>query len=264
VPRLDRDGVAIHYEVHGEGPALLLSHGYGASCRMWDGQIGALRDRFRVIVWDMRGHGQSDSPADAQAYSEAATVADMQAILGACDVADAVIAGLSLGGYMSLAFHARHPAKTRALMLFDTGPGFRSDSARTAWNARACARADDLDARGFAALGGSDEVKMSRHRTPAGLARAARGMLTQRDDAVIRSLATIAVPTLVLVGANDANFIAASDYMAVKIPGATKVVIADAGHAANLHQPAAFNRAIDAFLTQPRLAHRSSGRAPAG
>jgi pimeloyl-ACP methyl ester carboxylesterase len=148
-------------------------------------------------------------------------------------------------------------------MLFDTGPGFRSDSARAAWNARACARADDLDARGFAALGGSDEVRISQHRTPLGLARAARGMLTQRDDAVIRSLATIGVPTLVLVGANDANFLAAADYMARKIPVATKLVIADAGHAANLHQPAAFNRAIETFLMQPSLAPRLSGPSPA-
>jgi pimeloyl-ACP methyl ester carboxylesterase len=264
VPRLDRNGVAIHYEVHGDGPALLLSHGYGATCRMWDEQISALRDRVRVIVWDMRGHGQSDAPADEAAYSEAATVADMQAILETCGETDAVIAGLSLGGYMSLAFHARHPAKTRALMLFDTGPGFRSDSARTAWNARACARADDLDARGFAALGDSDEVRISQHRTPAGLARAARGMLTQRDDTVIRSLATIGVPTLVLVGANDTNFLAATDYMAKKIPGATKIVIADAGHAANLHQPVAFNRAIEAFLMRPSFAQPLSGRSPAG
>jgi len=264
VPRLDRDGVAIHYEVHGNGPALLLSHGYAATCRMWDGQIGALRDRFRVIVWDMRGHGQSDSPTEAEAYSEATTVGDMHAILEACGEADAVIAGLSLGGYMSLAFHARHRAKTRALMLFDTGPGFRSDSARAAWNERACARADDLDARGFAALGGSEEVRVSQHRSAVGLARAARGMLTQRDDAVIRSLATIGVPTLLLVGANDTNFLAATDYMAKKIPGATKVVIADAGHAANLHQPAAFNRAIEAFLMRPASVHSLSQRSPAG
>ena len=77
--RLDRDGVAIHYEVHGQGPAILLSHGYSATCRMWDGQIDALRDRFQVIVWDMRGHGQSDYPTDPAAYSEAATVEDMAA-----------------------------------------------------------------------------------------------------------------------------------------------------------------------------------------
>ena len=74
MPMLDRDGVGICYEMHGEGPAILLSHGYSATCRMWDVQVAALRDRFRVIVWDMRGHGQSDVPTDPAAYSEAATV----------------------------------------------------------------------------------------------------------------------------------------------------------------------------------------------
>ena len=68
MPMLDRDGVGIYYEVHGHGPAILLSHGYSATCRMWDGQIAALRDRFRVIVWDMRGHGQSGVPPDPALY----------------------------------------------------------------------------------------------------------------------------------------------------------------------------------------------------
>jgi pimeloyl-ACP methyl ester carboxylesterase len=246
--RLDRDGVAIHYEEHGHGPAILLSHGYSATCRMWDGQIAVLQDRYRVIAWDMRGHGQSDYPTDAAAYSEAATVEDMAAILRACGVQRAVIGGLSLGGYMSLAFHLAHRDMTRALMIFDTGPGYRNADAREAWNQRARQRADELDARGFAALGSSDEVRMSQHRNASGLAGAARGMLTQHDDAVMRSLETIAVPSLVLVGSEDRNFLAATDYMARKIPGATKVVIDGAGHAANLHQPAAFNRAVEAFL----------------
>jgi pimeloyl-ACP methyl ester carboxylesterase len=246
--RLDRDGVAIHYEVHGQGPAILLSHGYSATCRMWDGQVAALADRWRVIVWDMRGHGESDYPADPAAYSEPATVEDMASILAACGEKRAVIGGLSLGGYMSLAFHRAYPAMTRALMIFDTGPGFRNADAREAWNQRSRQRGDDLDARGLWALGTSDEVRMSRHRNASGLAGAARGMLTQRDDAVIRSLETIAVPSLVLVGSEDRNFLAATDYMARKIPGATKVVIGGAGHAANLHQPAAFNQAVTTFL----------------
>ena len=245
---LDRHGVAIHYEVHGRGPAILLSHGYSATCRMWDGQIAALQDRYQLIVWDMRGHGQSDYPNDPAAYSEAATVGDMVAILRVCGVQRAVIGGLSLGGYMSLAFHRAYPAMTRALMIFDTGPGFRKADSREAWNQRARQRADDLDARGLAALGSSDEVRMSQHRDASGLAHAARGMLTQRDDSVIASLDSVTVPSLVLVGSNDTNFLAATDYMARKIPGARKVVIDGAGHAANLHQPAAFNQAMESFL----------------
>ena len=89
---------------------------------------------------------------------------------------------------------------------------------------------------------------MSQHRDASGLAGAARGMLTQRDDSVIRSLDAIAVPSLVLVGSDDTNFLAATDYMARKIPDAAKVVIEGAGHAANLHQPTAFNGAVEAFL----------------
>ncbi len=249
MPKLTRDGVAIHFEIHGEGPAILLSHGYSATCRMWDGQIAAFKDRYKVIVWDMRGHGESDYPTDPAAYSEALTAADMAAILDAAGEPSAIAGGLSLGGYMTLAFHLRHPARCRALMLFDTGPGFKKNEARDAWNKRARDRGDDLDARGLAALGASDEVRMSQHRSAAGLAGAARGMLTQENDGAIRSLETIAVPTLVLVGANDTNFLAATDYMAAKIPGAKKAVIPDAGHAANLHQPAAFNRAMGDFLS---------------
>ena len=250
--RLDRNGVSIYYEVHGKGPAVLLSHGYSATCSMWDGQIAAFKDRYKIIVWDMRGHGESDYPTDPTAYSEALTVADMAAILDACGEARAVIGGLSLGGYMTLAFHLRHKDRCRALMLFDTGPGFKKTEAREAWNQRARSRADDLDARGLAALGPSDEVRMSQHRSASGLAGAARGMLAQENDGVIQSLETIAVPTLVLVGANDTNFLAATDYMAAKIPGARKAVIQGAGHAANLHQPDAFNRAMEGFLAELR------------
>src|SRR5262249_16670666 len=80
------------------------------------------------------------------------------------------------------------------------------------------------------------------HRSPRGLAGAARGMLVQADDDhIIAGLDRIAVPTLVLVGANDTHFLAATDYMARKIPGAVRVTIPDAGHASNLHQPTAFH-----------------------
>ena len=73
-------------------------------------------------------------------------------------------------------------------------------------------------------------------------------MLAQFDSSLIDSLPTIAVPTLVLVGAEDHHFLGAADYMAAKIPGARKIVIPGAGHAANLDQPAAFNRAVADFL----------------
>jgi pimeloyl-ACP methyl ester carboxylesterase len=252
MPELDRDGVAIHYELHGPAdkdvPAILLSHGYGATCRMWDGQVAALAHRYRAILWDMRGHGQSGDPADAARYSQALTVADMAAVLDACGETRAVIGGLSLGGVMSLAFNLAHPDRVRALMLFDTGPGFRNPEARRQWNERAEARARDLEVKGLVALGGGAEARLGKHRSARGLAGAARGMLAQESSALIGSLPGITAPTLVLVGAEDKNFLAAADYMAGKIPGARKVVIPGAGHAANLDQPAAFNAAVADFL----------------
>lgn len=247
MPKLDRDGVAIHYEVHGEGPTLLLSHGFSATSQMWEGQVAALSAKHRLVVWDMRGHGQSDYPADPAAYSEAATVADMAALLDEVGAETAIVGGLSLGGYMSLAFHRDHPRRVSALLIIDTGPGYRKDEARDGWNRNALAIGDRYATRGLGSPS-SPEQRASRHRSADGIAHAARGMLTQRDASVMESLPTIAVPSLVVVGADDTPYLAASDYMAGKIPGAQKVVIPNAGHAANIDQPEAFNAAVVDFL----------------
>ena len=254
MPMLDRPGCRIAYEIRGRGPALLLTHGYGASMRMWDPQIEVLGRSHRLILWDLRGHGESDSPEDPAAYSETATVEDMEALLRACGEERAILGGLSLGGYMSLAFHLRYPEKVRALLLFDTGPGYRNDGARAAWNAYAESFARGFEEKGLDALRDSPEVAASRHRGVEGLILAARGMLVQRDGRVFDSLVSIRVPTLVLVGAGDTPFLQATDVMAARIPGATKVVIASAGHASNIDQPDAFNDAVLAFLADVEAA----------
>ncbi len=248
MPYLDRDGVRIYYEQQGAGTAVLLSHGYGASACMWQGHMDALSDRYHLIAWDMRGHDRSDSPADPALYSHEATIADMAAVLDACGAGRAVIAGLSLGGFMSLAFHLAHPVRTIALMLFDTGPGYKKDEGREGWNRVAETTAVAYEKQGLAAGRVSAEVSVARHRSAQGLAHAARGMLAQKDSRVIESLPAIAVPTLVLVGEDDQQFRPSADYMAAKIPGAGKVILAQAGHASNIDQPAAFNAAVRAFL----------------
>ena len=253
---LNRAGANLHYEIHGSGPAILLSHGYSATLEMWRGQIAPLSQRHQLILWDMRGHGQTDSPGDPSAYSEDATVEDMAALLDNAKAgADrAIVGGLSLGGYMSLAFHLRYPQRVRALLLFDTGPGFKNDEARAAWNRRAEETANTFETQGLASLQSrSREMAMSTHRSAAGLARAARGMLAQRDASVIKSLPDIKVPTLIIVGADDAPFLAPTDYMAAKIPNARKVVIPHAGHASNLDQPEMFNQAVLEFLESTHL-----------
>jgi len=247
--KINRDGVEIHYEVHGSGPTLLLTHGYSSTSQMWQGQVEALSKHHQLVLWDMRGHGRSDYPDDASAYSEALTVADMAALLDAAGAESAIVGGLSLGGYMSLAFYRAHPQRVRALLIIDTGPGFKKDDAREAWNKRADETADRFEREGLNVLKSASRERSSvSHRDASGLARAARGMLTQRDARVIELLPTIKVPSLVVVGADDTPFLAASDYMAAKIPGAKKAVIPAAGHAANIDQPQAFIDALLPFL----------------
>ena len=91
-------------------------------------------------------------------------------------------------------------------------------------------------------------MAMSRHRSAAGLAHAARGMLAQRDAQIMKSLPEITVPALVIVGGDDTPFLAAADYMTAKISNAGKTVIPHAGHAANLDQPEIFNQVAAEFL----------------
>ena len=249
MPKIDRNGVRIYYEVHGDGPPLILTHGYSSTSAMWQGQIAALSKHHKLVLWDMRGHGQSDYPEDPAAYSEAATIGDIKALLDAVGARRAIVGGLSLGGYMSLAFYRAHPGRVAALLIIDTGPGFKKDDAREAWNKRAYETGERFERVGLAVLrSGSRERSSVTHRDARGLALAARGMLTQRDASVIELLPAIKVPSLVVVGADDTPFLAATDYMAAKIPGATKVVIPSAGHAVNIDQPQAFIDAVLPFL----------------
>src|SRR6478735_3611491 len=249
MPKINRDGVEIYYEVHGSGPPLLLTHGYSSTSQMWQRQIAALSKENSLVLWDMRGHGRSDYPDDPQAYSEALTVADMAALLDEVGADSAIVGGLSLGGYMSLAFYLAHPQRVRALLIIDTGPGFKKDDARQAWNKRAHETGERFEREGLAALkSASRERSEVSHRDASGLARAARGMLTQRDARVIELLPDIKVPSLIVVGADDTPFLAASDYMAAKIPSAKKVVVPAAGHAVNIDQPQAFIEAVLPFL----------------
>jgi pimeloyl-ACP methyl ester carboxylesterase len=246
------EGVTLAFQVHNPqapGVPLLLTHGFGATAGMWDPNIDALSVDRPVIVWDQRGHGSSDAPDDMDAYSEQISVADMAAILDAAGADRAVLGGMSLGGYLSLAFRLVYPQRVAALVLVDTGPGYRNDEARDKWNAWVERRAQQLE-RGEALADSSPELAQAVHAHPAGLPRAARGVMAQQDARVITSLDSITVPTLVIVGAEDTDFLAGADYMHRHIPNSCKVVIDNAGHAANMDQPEAFNAAVRELLEQ--------------
>jgi pimeloyl-ACP methyl ester carboxylesterase len=239
VAYLDQDGVRIYYQASGPpdgATPLLLTHGFSASSAMWQPNLAALAAARPVITWDLRGHGNSDAPDSLARYCAEACVADMAALLDACGIARVVAGGLSLGGFLSLEFCLAHPHRVAGLVLCDTGPGYRRDEARQQWNDRAIALAERLD---------RDSAR--------GLALAARGILTQRDARVIDALPGINIPALVLVGAQDQDYLAAAAYMAARLPRATHAVIPDAGHVCNLDQPDLFSQQVLAFLDQPEL-----------
>ncbi len=239
----------IPHTIHGRSTGrtpMLLTHGFGASQAMWAPNADDLGADRQVLTWDLPGHGANVGSGE---LSHERCIADMLELIDVLGAPRAVIGGMSLGGFLSLLFCARHPERVAALVIVDAGPGFRDDAARDSWNARVDGLADDLDARGLAAQRSSPETKAAEHATgAAGLAAAARGILIQRDGEVLESLSTTTAPTLIVVGANDAPFLTAADAMSRRIPGARKVIIENAGHAANMDQPAQFNRSVGEFL----------------
>jgi pimeloyl-ACP methyl ester carboxylesterase len=219
---------------------------------MWQHQVAPLSAHFSIIFWDMRGHGQSEYRSSQAAYSEVHTISDVPAILDAVCTSKsqkAIVGGLGLGGYRSLAFYRVHPERVKALLIIDTGLGFKNKEARKGWNDNAKRAAETLEAKGLAALEGlSRERTMSTHRDARGLALAARGVLVQRHSKMIDSLVSIQVPALVVVGSEYRPFLAASEYMAKKMPNGEKVIVPDAGHAVNIDQPEGFLKALGPFL----------------
>lgn len=247
------------HELHEPDPAaaaarpdalpVVLTHGFGGTLRMWDPTWPALvAAGHRVLTWDLPGHGRSDWGPDRAAYTLDAVLDAWAALLDRSGIERACIGGLSLGGQLALGFRNRFPERVAALVLADTGPGFRDPDARAKWNRGVEFRAQLIEAKGFGALGKEAGVGLDRHLDPQGLVLAARGYLEQRDSAMIDSLDVIDVPTLVLVGSEDRHFLAATDYLARKIRNARKVVVDGAGHVANIDRPEAFNAALVGFL----------------
>ena len=176
----------------------------------------------------------------------------MASLLRHLGIAKTVIGGLSLGGYISLEFQLAHAEMVSALVLCNTGPGYRKDDARAGWNDFSINYATRFEERVLEGFGRGIEIDATKsyQRSAAGLAFAGRGILTQRDAKVMENLEKIAVPTLVIWGADDQRYRSGCEYMASKIPGAKLVTVEGAGHAVNLFQPEKFNQAVLAFLRE--------------
>ena len=144
VELVDVAGVKVACTVTGAGPAVLMTHGFNDSSEIFAANANALSGDHRVVTWDLRGHGASDSPEDPAAYSLELSLVDMASLLDHAGAESAVLVGHSLGGYLSLSFRLVPPERVRGLVLVGSGPGFRKSEGRDAWNARV----EKLAARG--------------------------------------------------------------------------------------------------------------------
>ena len=215
---------------------------------MWDEQVEEFTDRYRLILWDLPGHGESPPP-DGETSLDT-SIHDMAAILDRQKAPRAVLGGLGIGGLLSLRFCHAFPHRVRGLILIGTLPGLRGAATRGLANAQVNAQANALETSGLDALEGGAEADPRMHADAKGLAAAARALLLQTDAGALPFLATIGVPTLILAGGDDTPTLSAARFMAQTMPNARAIVVPRANHAANLHKPDAVNAAIGDFLAR--------------
>jgi pimeloyl-ACP methyl ester carboxylesterase len=253
---LPRVTPAFDYRDIGQGLPVVLLHAFPLSGEMFVPQWTALAKQARFLVPDLRGFGRSgvgEGPSTMEAMAE-----DVLRLLDHLRIASAVVGGVSLGGYVSMALLRHDPSRVRALVLADTQ--MSADDAQTRANRETFAQ--DILAHGSAAqvprsanlLGPNASAALRAQvakwisaNPPAGLAAALRGMALRPDSRDI--LARFAGPLLVVVGEHDVPTPPArAREIADLVPGAELVEIADAGHLSNLEQPEAFNAALSRFL----------------
>jgi 3-oxoadipate enol-lactonase len=247
----------------GAGMPIVLAHGFALDHSMWEAQIEHLERRWRVIAVDLRGFGGSQVVPGVADMSQMAE--DINGLLDALDIREPIVfCGLSMGGYVAQHFWRNHAARLRGLALCDTraaadtpegielrmkmiehvlaaGTGYVAEAMLPKMYApQTFQSCPDVIEAGRRAILASD---------PQGIAAALRGM-AQRPD-MRGELPKIALPTLVVVGEHDAiSSVDEMRGMAQAIPKAQFVVIPQAGHMSPQENPAAFNAALDEFLTR--------------
>jgi len=250
-------GVRLHYQDSGSGVPVLLLHAFPLSGALFDGQVTALSRQARFVVPDLRGFGQSalgDGPTSMQQLAE-----DALLLLDRLGIGAAVVGGVSLGGYVSLALLRHDPGRVRGLVLADTQMGADDDVGRAGREILA----QDVLAHGSDVLverllprllspAATASVRAAlaqqiRATEPAAAAAALRGMALRPDSRDI--LSRFSGPVLVAVGVEDAlTPPAKAREMASVAPQASLVEIPGAGHLANLEAPGPFNAALAQFL----------------
>jgi pimeloyl-ACP methyl ester carboxylesterase len=255
--------VELHVVERGQGMPIVMLHGFPLDHTMWDAQLNALAEQWRVIAPDLRGFGKSAAAGETATMEQMAD--DVAGALDTLGVREPVVlVGLSMGGYVAFQFLRKYPDRLKALVLCDTRS--IADSPEAAAGRHKLAEqvlregmqpvADAMLPKLFApaTVAGALETIEAARRTilqnrPAGIAAALRGMAERPD--VSAELPRISVPTLVIVGQEDA--ISTVDEMrkiAKAIPRAEFVVLPRSGHMTPVENSAAFNEAIEPFLTR--------------
>jgi len=254
------NGVEITYDDVGSGPVVVLLHGYPFNRSLWRDQLAVLQQNYRVIVPDLRGHGGSaivPGPATMELMA-----GDIAFLLDNLNIAQAIIGGLSMGGYVALAFYRLFPARVHSLILAATRAQGDNDEAKGNREAQAKkARLEGMEGIADALLPKlltADTVTkrpeivkhlrgMMASTNPEGAAAALEGMAIRQDQTSF--LSQITVPTLILVGSEDVITPPAdAELMHREIPGSCLEIIKGAGHVVNLEKPEEFNATVTKFL----------------
>ncbi len=250
------------YDDHGIGLPVLFLHAFPLNRQMWQGELTALLgdERYRLVALDWRGFGESDITTPVSTMEMFAD--DVAGLMDSLGIQQAVLCGLSMGGYAAFAFLRKYPQRVASLILADTRPG--ADSPEAQANRENVARIAETQGTGAIAdlqvprvlsdytRQHHPEVELRVRQmidaaTVQGIAAASRGMAQRADSTEL--LASITCPTLVIVGEQDVLTPpgVAQEY-AAHIPNAQYVVIEHAGHLSNLEQPEAFLQTVREFL----------------
>jgi pimeloyl-ACP methyl ester carboxylesterase len=250
------DDIQMAYTDSGIGRPVVLIHGYPFNRTLWNEQVAALSTSYRVIAPDLRGFGESDASDGTATMNRMAQ--DVALLLNHLGVTRATIAGLSMGGYVALAFYKQFPSRVRALVLADTRAQADTEEAKQT-------RAQHAEKALTEGMAGIADIMLPKLLTPEtvskrpevvkrvrdmmlktkpeGAAAALRGMAEREDQTEL--LPQISVPTLILVGAEDAiTSRGDSETMHHAIAGSRLVVLENAGHVSNLERIEQFNQAL--------------------
>lgn len=260
MPTAKINGISIYYESHGTGFPLVFAYGIGGNTTEWELQIPVFSQSYRFIVWDPRGHAQSESPPNADQYTQEVFAQDLEGLLDYLGIDQAYVGGLSMGGGIATRFTILHPERVAALLIFDsfsasgleTPPEnrrMREEIIRLTETEGMLAVAEyamknNPNISQTASLGKEQENlirQMYLALNPVGYAHSTRMILNAVFDASL--LQGIKVPTLVLAGQED-GALPACRFIHEKIKESKLVVIPEAGHLSNLDQPVAFNHAV--------------------